>query len=342
VKPAVWAPAWRFLVFASVCALAMFAMIAVFGQLRFASNRTYHAEFSSVSGLESGNFVRIAGVEVGKVTDIAIKDSTTAIVGFTTDQSVVLTTGTRALIRYENLIGGRFLALEEGAGELSPLQPGATIALDHTAPALDLDSLIGGFRPLFRALNPNQVNALTGQLVRAFQGQGPTVEILLDQTAALTATLADRDALIGQVITNLNTVLGSVSAQSKQFDTTVTSLAELVSGLAANKSTIAESVASVNGAAATVADLLAQSRPPLKKVLTESDRTATNVLSDYDFINGILTRLPDDYQKVARQGLYGDFFNFYLCDLYLKLNGKGGNPVFVKVIAQPTGRCTPK
>ncbi len=41
--------------------------------------------------------------------------------------------------------------------------------------------------------------------------------------------------------------------------------------------------------------------------------------------------------------MYGDFFSFYLCDLVLKLNGKGGGqPVYIKVAGQSTGRCAPK
>src|SRR5699024_2088758 len=129
-------------------------------------------------------------------------------------ESVVLTEGTEAAIRWDNVIGGRYLALEEGAGGTTKLEPGANIPLDRTSPAVDLDALIGGFRPLFRALNPEQVNALTGQLIAAFQGQGGTISSFLAQTAALTNTLGDRDVLIGEVVTNLNTVLGSLGTRS--------------------------------------------------------------------------------------------------------------------------------
>ena len=142
----------------------------------------------------------------------------------------MLTEGSRAAVRFTDLIGGRYMALEEGAGGVRRLHPGATIPLSQTEPALDLDALIGGFRPLFRALDPDQVNKLTGQLIAAFQGQGGTIGSFLDQAAALTNTLADRDQLIGQVITNLNTVLGSLGGQSKQFATAVDSLSELVDG----------------------------------------------------------------------------------------------------------------
>ena len=75
-----------------------------------------------------------------------------------------------------------------------------------------------------RALDPDQVNALSGQLIQAFEGQGATIGSFLTQTAALTNTLADRDQLIGDVIVNLNSVLGSLGGQSDQFSKAVDSL----------------------------------------------------------------------------------------------------------------------
>jgi phospholipid/cholesterol/gamma-HCH transport system substrate-binding protein len=317
-------------------------MFAIFGQLRFQEETSFNAEFTNVSGLKADDFVRIAGVEVGKVQNIHLESDMTALVQFSTDDTVVLTEGTRAVVRYDDLIGGRYLALEEGVGPTRKLGPGETIPLTRTAPALDLDALIGGFRPLFRALDPDQVNALSGQLISALQGQGATIGSFLNQTAALTNTLADRDELIGQVVVNLNTVLGSLGDQNKQFDKGVTSLSELVSGLEGRKQDISNAVAYANHAADGVADVLAQARPPLQKVVAETDRTAATVLADKDYFDNLLATLPEAYQVLGRQGIYGDFFSFYLCDLVLKLNGKGGQPVFVKVAGQSTGRCTPR
>jgi phospholipid/cholesterol/gamma-HCH transport system substrate-binding protein len=333
---------WRLAIFMVVCLFFMFSMFAIFSQLRFQSEKTYNADFSNVSGLQEGQFVRIAGVEVGKVKKISIRRDTTVHVVFSADDSVVLTEGSRAAIRYDDLIGGRYLALEEGAGGTRRLDPGETIPLAQTSPALDLDALIGGFRPLFRALDPDQVNALSGQLIAAFQGQGGTISEFFQQTAALTNTLADRDQLIGQVIVNLNTVLGSLGDQSTQFAKAVDSLSSLVSTLAGRKQDISNAVAYSNAAAGTIADLLSQARPPLQKTVHELDRTAGNVVADKDFLDNFLTTLPDAYKILNRQGLYGDFFSFYLCDLVLKLNGKGGQPVYVKLAGQDTGRCTPR
>ncbi|MDT7767857.1 MAG: phospholipid/cholesterol/gamma-HCH transport system substrate-binding protein [Mycobacterium sp.] len=333
---------WRLALYSTVCLLATFIVFAVFAQLRFEKAKTYNAVFANVSSLQAGNFVRIGGVEVGKVKDISIQPDSTVRVEFSADDSVVLTEGSRAVIRYDDLIGGRYMAVEEGAGGVTRLNPGATIPPSRTQPALDLDALIGGFRPLFRALDPDQINALSGQLIAAFQGQGATIGSLLTQTAALTNTLADRDRLIGQVIVNLNTLLGSLGDQSGQFAKAIDSLAELVAGLQARKQDISNGVAYTNAAAGSIADLLAQARPPLKKVVQETDRTAGTVLTDHDYFDNLLNTLPDAYQTIGRQGLSGDFFSFYLCDLVLKLNGKGGQPVYVKLAGQDTGRCTPR
>jgi phospholipid/cholesterol/gamma-HCH transport system substrate-binding protein len=332
---------WRLTIFVVVCGIVMFGLFTVFGQLRFQPERTYNAEFTNISGLKAGNFVRIAGVEVGQVRHISIRRNI-VVVRFSVDETVTLTGGSKALIRYDNLVGDRYMEIQEGPGGVARLTPGQSIPVDRTAPALDLDALIGGFRPLFRALDPVQVNALTGQLIAAFQGQGVAISSFLAQTAAVTDTLANREALIGQVIVNLNTVLASLGKQSQQVDKAVASLAELTRRLAARKGDISNAVAYGDAAARTVADLLQQARPPFANTVAQSDRTSSIVLADHDYVDDLLNTLPDAYKALARQGLYGDFFTFYLCDAVLKVNGKGGQPVYVKVAGQSSGRCGPK
>lgn len=336
------ANATRVALFTAVCLVFMFVLVTVFGQFRFDPRTPYSAVFPNVSGLKSGNFVRIAGVEVGKVTAMRLEPDGTVTVDFALDRNAALTEGTRAAVRYENLVGDRYLSLEDGPGPARPLNSGATIPLSRTSPALDVDALIGGFRPLFRALDPDQVNALSGQLLKVFQGQGATVTSVLAQTSALTATLAGRDELIGEVIDNLNTVLGTFAERDEQFAAGLDSLSQLVGGLAERRGEITASAAYLNSAATSVSDLLAGAREPISDVVTQTDRMAGQVLADREYVDDLLKTLPDAYQILARQGLYGDYFGFYLCDAIIKLNGKGGQPVFVKAAGQDSGRCTPK
>ncbi|MFI6367681.1 MCE family protein [Nocardia sp. NPDC050630] len=332
----------RFVAFMLVGLLAMFAAFAVFGQLRFDKRVDYVAEFANVSGLRSGNFVRIAGVEVGQVDSVELRPNNVVAVHFSITPAVIITEGTKAAVRYENLIGGRYMALEVGAGSVAARPAGATIPAAQTSPALDLDSLIGGFRPLFRALDPKQVNDLTGQLISIFQGQGGTVASFLAQTSQLTAALADRAQLVSSVIANLNVVVTSFADRSDQFTTGIDKLQQLISGLAERSSDLGAAVSSIDGASRTVVDLLTQARPPLQSTVIQTGRVANQIDSDRDYFDDLLGRLPETYKTLSRLGLYGDYFSFYLCDAVLKVNGPKGNPVYIKLAEQNTGRCTPK
>jgi len=332
----------RFAIYAAVCLSGIAVVFAVFSQIRFEKAKPYNAVFANVSGLRENDFVRIAGVEVGKVKKITVRPDSTVHVEFSADESVVLTEGSRAVVRYDDLFGGRFMALEEGAGGVKKLDPGATIPLSQTQPALDLDALIGGLRPVFRSLNPDQVNALSGQLIQALQGQGPTVGSVLTQAASVTNSLADRDRMLGQLINNLNTVLASLGDQGGQVAKAVDSLSTLMATLQARKQDIANGIRAADRLFAVGAEVLWKARSPLKKVVDETDRVAGTVMADKDFVDNLINTLPDDYRIIGREGLYGDFFTFYLCDLILKVNGKNGQPTYITLASQRSGRCTPK
>lgn len=331
-----------FAIFVMVCLLGMAGLLAIFSQFRFSNEQVFRAEFTDVSGLAVGDFVRIAGVEVGKVKKISINQSSQAVVEFSTDPTVALTDESKAAVRWENPIGDRYLALLAGKGGRQRLHPGGTITMNHTEPALDLDTLLGGFRPLFRALDPDQVNALSGQLISVFQGEGATIGSFLEQAATVTNTLADRDELIGQVIGNLNAVAGSFGGQSEQFAKAIDSLSQLTAGLAARKTDITNAVAYTNAASGTIADLFVQARPAAKETVAQTDRVAAVIAADHEWFDKYLETLPQSYKVLSRLGIMGDFFTFYLCDLVLKVNGKGGQPVYVKLAGQSSGRCAPK
>ncbi|CQD18179.1 virulence factor Mce family protein [Mycobacterium lentiflavum] len=332
----------RFAIYATVCSLGIALLLAVFGQFRFEDENNYSAVFVNVSGLRENNFVRIAGVEVGKVKAVAVQPDSTVRVEFTADKTVTLTEGSRAVVRYDDLFGGRFLALEEGAGGVKKLNSGATIPLSRTQPALDLDALIGGLRPLFRSLDPDQVNALSGQLIQALQGQGATIGSVLTQAASVTGTLADRDQLFGQLITNLNTVLASAGDQDQQVAKAVDSLSTLMKTLDARKNALANGLKGAARLFKAGNEVLEEARAPLKQVVDEGGRVAGTIMADKDFVDNLINTLPDDYRIIGREGLYGDFFTFYLCDAILKVNGKTGQPTYITLASQRSGRCTPK
>jgi phospholipid/cholesterol/gamma-HCH transport system substrate-binding protein len=320
-------------------------IIVVFGQLRFDRTTGYSAIFKNASGLRAGQFVRASGVEVGKVSKVELINGGNEVeVNFDVDRSLQLFQGTTASIRYLNLIGDRYLELKRG-DDNTKLPSGGTIPDTRTEPALDLDALIGGFRPLFRALDPDKVNTIATSIITIFQGQGGTINDILDQTASLTAALADRDQAIGEVVKNLNTVLDTTVKHQQQFDETIKNFETLVTGLKNRADPIASSVADISNAAGSVADLLGDNRPLLQRTVTDLEILQQPLVDQKDQLNDTLIKIPAALKIIGRAGgVYGDFFNFYACDVTLKLNGlQPGGPVrTVKVWSQPSGRCTPQ
>ncbi|AAS06155.1 MULTISPECIES: virulence factor Mce family protein [Mycobacterium] len=338
----------RLSIFSVVLLIFTVMIIVVFGQMRFDRTNGYSAEFSNISGLRAGQFVRASGVEVGKVSSVQLVDGgKRARVEFNVDRSVPLYQSTTAQIRYLDLIGNRYLELKRGQGEGADkvLPPGGFIPLSRTQPALDLDALIGGFKPLFRALDPQKVNTIATALVTVFQGQGGTINDILDQTAQLTSQLGERDQAIGEVIKNLNTVLDTTVRHRQQFDQTINNLEVLITGLKDHGDQLAGGTAHISNAAGTVADLLAEDRSLLHKTLNYLDAVQQPLIDQQDQLQDYLKKVPTALNMIGRAiGSYGDFVNFYACDITLKINGlQAGGPVrTVRLFQQPTGRCTPQ
>jgi len=331
--------------FSLVLLLFTAIIIVVFGQMRFDRTTGYSAVFSNASGLREGQFVRASGVEIGKVSKVELMNNGSQVrVDFDVDRSLPLFEGTTASIRYLNLIGDRYMELKRGDNDRR-MPAGGTIPVEHTEPALDLDALIGGFRPVFRSLDPDKVNTIAQSIITIFQGQGGTINDILDQTASLTSALADRDQAIGEVVRNLNTVLDTTVKHQQQFDETVQDFEQLITGLNNRADPIATSVAGISDAAGTIADLLADNRPLLQSTVGHLETIQQPLIDQKDKLNDILTRLPTAFKIIGRAGgIYGDFFNFYSCDISIRMNGlQPGGPIrTVKLFSQPSGRCAPQ
>ncbi|WP_432030091.1 MCE family protein [Streptomyces sp. 1222.5] len=309
------APLVKFSLFALVTIAATALLAATIVNFSFTPKDTYHAVFTDVTGLETGDDIRVAGVRVGEVQGIRIKDRTLAEVTFTVSAERPLLAGTRAVVRYRNLVGQRYIALTEGAGDATArLRPGGTIPLSRTQPALDLNALLNGFKPLFAALSPSDVNQLAAEIVRTLQGEGGTVNSLLAHTASLTSTLADRDKLIGSVIHNLNTVLQTLDERGSRFSGLLTQLRRVISGLSADRKPIGASLVSIGDLTDVTAGLLKDARPPLKDDIAGLGDLTGTLNKNENTVEGVLKRLPNKLEKLTGTASYGSWFNFYLCD----------------------------
>jgi phospholipid/cholesterol/gamma-HCH transport system substrate-binding protein len=330
-------------VFTVVMVLVAAGLVVVFGQFRFASSTTYHATFTDASRLRSGQDVRIAGVPVGAVDAVTLNPDNTVDVKFDVNKRYQLYTSTRATVRYLNLVGDRYLEIGSGPGELRKLPAGATIAKGNTQPALDLDALLGGLRPVLKGLDGKKVNEISNAVIEALQGQGGTLAELLSSTGAFTQTLASHDQLIGDAINNLNTVLGTVDAKGAQFNTSVDQLQQLISGLAKGRDPIAGAIGPLSSAEADLTDMLQQSRRPLQGVLENTRPLVQRMYERRSDIDPLIENLPESYLRLNALGAYGAFFNIFYCSVKIKISGPAGSDLLIPFggPADPSkGRCS--
>jgi len=287
----------------------------------------YKARFVDASGLIAGSDVRIAGVRVGVVSSVELVDRDVAEVSFTVDEARRLPVGSIFAIKYQNLVGQRFLEVSRGNGPMNAmLRPGATIPESQTRPPLNLTVVFNGFKPLFQALSPNDVNQLTFEIVQVLQGQGSTVNSLLARTASLTQTIADRDAVIGSLINNLNTVLDTVNARDERLSGLIVSLQQLVSGLAADRVAIGSTLQPIADLTTTTAGLLEEARPPLRDDIVQLGQLSANLNANRGYVEEFLRLTPQKFNNFGRAGSYGSWFNFYLCSAGISFNF-GGTPI---------------
>ena len=207
---------------------------------------------------------------------------------------------------------------------------GSTIPVDRTQPALDLTVLFNGFKPLFAALSPADINKLSAEVIAVFQGEGGNFNQLLQSTASLTNTLADRDQVIGDLIDNLNAVLETLAGRDKELGELIVEFKNFMAGLTKDKDAILGSLDSISALANETSDLVVGIRPSLVRDVKGLRTTATNLNKGRSEIDRALQVMPIKLEKIGRTAIYGSFFNFYLCQFQGNVNLPTGGRVPIK------------
>lgn len=296
------------------------------------STEGYKAEFTDVAGLRVGDDVRVAGVRVGRVQKISITKQG-AEVGFNLIKKQPILDTTKLVMRYQNLLGQRYVAMVQSGKEGKRLGNGATIPLARTSPGFDLTELLNGFRPLFEALRPDDVNTLATSLIQVLQGEGGTVESLLAQTSKLTNFLADKDQVVGEVLDNLTPVLQTVAGQGTELRSTVVELESLMTGLAKDRASIGSSIDGMSQLIGSTADLLSKIKVPTIAAVGKFHNVLTLFLNNKTAFVAAIKSFGSTLAALGRASSYQSAVNIYLCSsivqigkLTINVNGTNDGP----------------
>ena len=296
------------------------------------STVTYTAQFSSIEGLNVGNPVTMNGIRIGRVDSIAFapngQGTSRADVGLEIASSYTFTSDVTAAVRYGDMLGARYVALSDPGGtivnvstgsEVNVLAAGGVIPLAHTRPAVDLTALLNGFKPLFDALEPEQVNTLTRSFVETFSGQSQTLLTLLTQLASASKSLEGNDHVFSTVVANVATLARSVHDHQPQLTELLGGLERLSAQLGSGDGQLDLLIDQGNAVLATLARTVEQS----STAYGDSVTNLKDVLASWETNTGDFTALVEAMPRFAdainRTSSYGGFVSLYLCNFTLKI-----------------------
>ncbi|MDY6995718.1 MAG: MlaD family protein [Actinomycetota bacterium] len=292
----------------------------------------YVAEFTSVEGLNAGNPVTMNGIRVGRVDWIRFAENgdgtARADVGLEVRSSLSLSDTVTAALRYGDMLGARYVALSDPRGPIvetstdgqpQSLAAGAVIPLERTTPAVDLTALFNGFKPLFDALEPEQVNVLSRGFAETFSGQGQTVTTLLAQIAAMTSSIDHNAEVFDTLVTNLSALMGSIERREPQLQEMLAGLQRLTTAVSGPDGRFDLMIDQSNAVLATLAATVSDSGAAYGEAITDLKAMLGSWEANTEEFDALVGQLPAFADSINRATSYGGFVSLYLCNFTLKI-----------------------
>lgn len=253
-----------------------------------------HARFDDVSGLVEGDDVRLAGIPVGRVTDVEVEQGD-AVVRMRVDRGIDLPTDSGAAIRWRNLIGQRYVSLLPGT-QTPSVTDGAELAT--TDDVVDLGRIVNQLAPLAQSVGPEQVNRILTGLVVAFEGNEAAFDGLVADLTSLSAVLADRDALLGQMQDDFATISDTLAERDQQIAAMVGNLASVADTLDATDDLLARGLDEFGAFSEGADALLTRSSTDLGGVLERLPVVTGAIADDLDLVERAIRGIPPMMEAV--------------------------------------------
>jgi phospholipid/cholesterol/gamma-HCH transport system substrate-binding protein len=273
---------------------------------------TYTAEFSEAAGLKDKDEVRVAGVKVGEVTDVALAGDH-VVVSFKI-KGTWLGDRTTADIKIKTLLGQKNLVLDPLGTK--DLDPGTPIPLSRTQAPYDVTAAFNDLATTVGSIN-------TGQLAQSFQVLSQTlgastpdeVRTALTGMSALSQTLASRDDQLTQLFTNTSKISTTLGDRTAQIQSLITNGNTILTELNNRKDAIAKLFGGTQALAVQLKGLVADNQSTLGPALDQLDRVATVLQGDQDKLNESLRLAGPFYRLLGNTLGNGHWIDTYICGL---------------------------
>jgi phospholipid/cholesterol/gamma-HCH transport system substrate-binding protein len=245
-------------------------------------NATYHVEIANVSTLESNSPVMLDDVVVGSVGKIAVQ-KWHAVVDVRVKSGVVVPENAMAQIGQTSLLGSMHLALDPPVGEQphGSLPPGSTIAMNKSSTYPSTEQTLSSLSVVVNAGGLGQLGDFIHSAATALSG---------------------REGDVRELITRLDTFIGTVDEQRDHFSSAITALDRLTNTLAANKDQITDALHTIPPALDVLLAERARIVTALQKLGTFSDTATKVVNTTQDDLVRNLTNLEPTLKAIADVG----------------------------------------
>jgi phospholipid/cholesterol/gamma-HCH transport system substrate-binding protein len=297
-----------------VATVAVIALTFSIGGLRiFESTYTLSAEFASASGLEAGDPVRVAGVNVGSVSSVERQVGRgTVVAHLRLEDGVVLSESTRASIRLRTLLGRKYLNLADpGAGDA--LDAGERIPLARTEVATDVDTLLNSAEPVIETTDVDSINSVLRSTVDVLDdGRAEELRSLFGDIESLAGSVADSEADLRRLLDSTNRLTTALDRRETELSTTIDGVDVVLGALARRQEDLRSLVAGVGDLSSTVTPLLRRNEATLDGFVDGLVQTTAVLDQQRERIDLALGSLPVLAERFYRVTSEGSWVNVYI------------------------------
>ena len=273
---------------------------------------TYKASFSEAGGLKANDEVRIAGVRVGKVTEVELAGNKVDV-SFKVDSPSKFGNRTGAQIKVKTLLGDMFLALvPDGPGQL---EEGSTIPVSRTTSPYDVVDAFEGLADRAARIDTDQLGDsldtladLTKDTPAAFQGT-------LRGLSRLSETVASRNDQINELLKNLDSVSGVLARRDQDIVALMRDSDTLMRALVARRQAVHQLLVSTSRLSSELTLLVKQSRADLKPALQNLQGVVNLLLKNQANLDESLRLMAPFYRVFANTLGTGPWFDTWISNM---------------------------
>lgn len=270
----------------------------------------HEAYFAEAGGLHTGDEVRVAGVKVGKVTDIKLVGDR-VLVTFRT-KGVTLGDQTSAAVDVKTLLGQKYLALDPAG--TAPLS--GPIPVDHTTTPYDVNAAFSGLATDLGQIDTAQLSKSLNVLADTFKDTPAAVRSMVAGLTALSKTISSRDTQLSELFAKTSSVSATISTHDADLAKIVDDGNQLMSVLAARRQAVSEMLQGTAALGAQVKGLVADNQAQLTPALQKLDKVSTILQQNQSNLDTAVKELGPYYRMLASAMGNGRWVDSYVCGLF--------------------------